>query len=406
VLRFITGKTGGGKSKLAVAMLIDELRYTDRMIFTNLAVELHPWIFNGKPMLGLLHILEREFGETYDAPRRIVFLEQNEIAEFYRHRARRTEDSVERFIVDDHEDGLFHADRTVPGAAYFIDEAHENFPQSEWAKIGKKTMSWASQNRRAGDDGWMMTQEAELVAKPFRRQSLECYWMINHAYFALGPFKRPDVITYQLHITTPPSAGSPPLRSSKIHYRADLLHHCYNTAKGAGVAGKAADVGSKVRGLPFWALPIGILSLAAVFLLGIKGCQKGVRAFVEQGSGIRPSGLAAPVGSNAVAPIGSHSTVVEQLRSSVTMSAPARVAELGVKKTGKSDIPQSPYWVVGYATGINGKLFMLSDGTSFYAKQWTEGALTWYIDGIEFPKSDGRMLPKPVQHPVNRPYAN
>jgi len=410
VLRFITGKTGGGKSKLAMAMLIDELRYTKRMIFTNLAFELQPWIFNGKPMLGLLAILTREFGETFDAEKRIVFLEPDEIQGFYRTRALSRQDEngtvvYDRISVPSHSDGLFHADASTPGTCYFIDEAHEYFQQQEWAKIGKEMMSWASQNRRAGDDCWLLTQEAELVAKPLRRQSLECYWLTNHAHLALGPFKRPDIISYQLHITTPPSAGAPALRTNKIHYRADLLHHTYNTARGAGVSGQGADVGMRVRGLPFWALPVGVLALAALFLLGIKGCQKGVRAFVEKSSGVRPSVQTTAGGvSNSVL---AHAVLDHAAISSsvvVQPASPVRVADLRSEKYGKSQIPQSPYWIVGYATGVNGKMFMLSDGTSFYAKTWSEGALSWYIDGIEFPKSDGRIV-KGVQLPVNRPYS-
>jgi len=403
VLRFITGKTGGGKSKLAMAMLIDELRYTKRMIFTNLAFELQPWIFNGKPMLGLLAILMREFGETFDAEKRIVFLQPDEIQGFYRIRALAGTDEngspfAHRLSVPSHPDGLFHADCNTPGTCYFIDEAHEYFQQQEWAKIGKEMMSWASQNRRAGDDCWLLTQEAELVAKPLRRQSLECYWLTNHAHLALGPFKRPDIISYQLHITTPPSAGAPPLRTNKIHYRADLLHHTYNTARGAGVSGQVADVGMRVRGLPFWALPVGVLALAALFLLGIKGCQKGVRAFVESSSGVRAPGPLPVPPSNSLA---SHSVFLDH--SPVPVLAQSSSQRRLSPPAGAQEIPQSPYWVVGYATGVNGKMFMLSDGTSFYAKKWTEGPLTWYIDGIEFPKSDGRIV-KGVQSPVNRPY--
>lgn len=315
MLRFITGQTGGGKTKFATALVIDELRETDRPIVLSMALRLHPWV-NGKgtPYPGLLHILESVYGSTFDAERRIYFLSEPEIPRFFAVRLRIPSDPSEPrevVTIPTHESGRWVFDAKamgVGGCCFIIDEAHEYFRQSDWAKIGTETQSWASQNRRSGDDAWLLTQQAELVAKPFRRQSLECYWMVNLAYKQLGWFRREDRIKYYLHVNTPPNPSDKPLRTGGLTYPRGRLEACYDTAGGAGVRGACADIGKRAKGLSMGWIPILFVGVVALLVMALSGCRT---ALENKLSGKKSKPGAAPVAVVAAPPApsgpGSHS---------------------------------------------------------------------------------------------------
>lgn len=314
MLRFVVGKTGGGKTIFAVAEVIRILRETDHYIITNLALRLHPWCRQEKrgkvvasvPQRGLLAVLLELFGETYNAERRIVFLKDDaEISRFWAVRMTTAEEperinvpqppvsvsaegvEIRRWVFDG---------QAWRGAVYIIDEGHEYFPAPAWKALQGEGQSWASQNRRSGDEALILTQCPELVALPFRRQSLECYTMVNHAYRTFGPFRHPEVIRYSVHLNTPPNPGETCMRSGSIGLPRKLVQEAYDTASGAGVFGSTADVGRRAKGLPWhsmvWFL-LGILGLSVVLF---SGCRAGIsRLLVRRLPGAPVGGVGAPV---------------------------------------------------------------------------------------------------------------
>jgi len=283
MIRFVCGETGSGKTKSLTGIMIDELQNTNRVIVHCAPFELQPWV-NAKGIAypGLLETLDREFGDTFDAKRRLVELtDEAQIKQFWRCRPHIPEEPTEPTQViwlPEISDGRFRIDgREHRGVCYIILEAHEWFPASAWTQMEKSgALSWASQNRRAGDDAWIETQFPEQVAKPFRRQSVRCRIMTNHVYLNIGPFRQPDVITYKEYRATPPDKTDPPLKGGKIEWKRGLLEACYDTGKGAGVAGTVADIGGRAKGLHWSLLPGSLFALFCIACLSLAGCRHAI----------------------------------------------------------------------------------------------------------------------------------
>lgn len=312
MIRFVVGKTGGGKSQFLVSKLIDELRSSRRGIVTSLAIELGPWVNKkGVAYPGLLKTLEMVYGDTFDAVRRIYVLKDEEIAYFWRVRVRVPEDAdLPREVItvaaaarDQDGRSRWFQGPDVPGCWYAIGEAHEHFSAETWKNLVGEGQSWASQNRRGGDDAWIETQDAELVAKPLRRQSLECYTMINHAYRALGPFRQPDVISYRIHVNTPPRESEPCLRMGRIDLPREKLWGCYDTARGGSVHGGSADIGKRAAGINWKAIPALLVGFFIVACVGLVGCEALVKRAISGPDFQKLKGAASFRMTNLVAPV-------------------------------------------------------------------------------------------------------
>jgi len=220
MIRFISGKPGAGKTLYAVLRLVDELRMTNRAVVTNMAIELHPWVDGGGvPRLGLLQSLQKEFGSTFDAEDRLYLLSDEQVKRFYAWRPE-VDDGVIRFrelpLDGPQRQARFKLTKGVPGVAYFIDEAHEFFASRDWQETGKETLSWASQQRRAGDDAWLLTQVVGNVEKQLRGVSQECVWLVNHRLQSLAMFRQPDMLSYRVFSSTPPAPSEHWLTAGKV----------------------------------------------------------------------------------------------------------------------------------------------------------------------------------------------
>jgi len=339
-IRFIGGLPGGGKTAFAVSKLIEELRETKRPIVTNMALKLQPWVDGaGKPRAGLLGILRQRFGQTFDAERRIYLLGDQEVKRFFAVRPlvpvedwRRTKvlrlkprvggKEVEPGSEQAAKDGRFSLEKKHPGVCYFIDEAHEFFAAREWARTGKECLSWASQQRRAGDDCWLISQVVENVEKQLRGVSQECWWFVKHSFLRWSIFRHPGIITYSCYAGTPPRPQESCLHSGKIHYNQEDVRSSYDTASGVGVSGSSADIGKRAKGLNIWLVPILFVALMVGLGFGVQYVQgyglrkaRAVMGAAERGS-VRRSAPLGPTSAPpaAVARSGVPSNVEDLLR--------------------------------------------------------------------------------------------
>jgi len=364
---------------LSVGFLIDELRYTSRGIITNFALKLHPWIdAKGKPRKGLLRVMAELFGEDYNAVNRIYFLPQDSITRFFGVRLRVSDDPSEPTAVEMvpiSPDKLWHFDGKLwKGACYFIDEAHEYFKQADWQLIGSETQSWASQNRRTGDDAWLLTQDAELVAKPFRRQSLECYYVTNRGHMSFGPFRQPNVISYGLYMSTPPKPMEPALRHGRLTYSRDILQEVYDTAGGAGVHGGSADIGFRAKGLHWsWIIAFFVIGFCAI-CLGLYGCNKATNAAVS-------SAFSGSAKSNAVSLFPVAISNLSAVHNDSTPASPNRFLAVRDRvRDGQSVLPK----VSGWTQGTQGYAVAFSDGVIVLAKSFVEEGRFVFVDGVRY----------------------
>jgi len=253
-----------------VSKIWDELRFGKRMIFTNVEFRLEPWIFRGRAMRGLAHVLLSRYGSDFNVKQRLVYLPQSSVQHFFRHRARfdARDLLVERTVLPAREDKLFALDEDL-GAMYIIDEAHEYFSQRDWTGVGSEAISWASQNRRAGDDCWLLSQSPLNVAVSFRRQCVECWVMANLHMRRFWKFRQADKIVYSVFLETPPGKSDIPMYRGELSFDRADLEESYDTTAGASVSGGAGDVGERREGIPWKWLKLGIAGVAVLAAVAV-----------------------------------------------------------------------------------------------------------------------------------------
>jgi len=276
MIRFIGGKQGGGKSRVAVGRLVEELRASNRFIVTNLALEFVPWVDGGKKARkGLINSLQEKYGDDFDAMQRIVLIDDSDVHRFFRCRPRVNPGTGVREIhwIPECSDGRFRMDENCAGVCYIIDEAHEFFPAHEWEKVRVGCLSWGTQARRAGDEVYFLSQIIGNVAKPLRGLAQECLWVVNHRHLSLGWFRQFDKISIKSYATAPPAASDAPLYDTTLRDDREWIYGVYNTSKGVGVRGRQADIGQRARGIHWtWSVAfVAAFILAVIFVFnGIK----------------------------------------------------------------------------------------------------------------------------------------
>jgi len=385
VIRFVGGKPGGGKTLFAVSNLVEELRNTTRFIVTNCAIEMEPWVDGaGEPRKGLKRSMEDTYGSDFDCEKRIILIDDSQVYRFYAVRpVEDAEGNVEVKIIPPSEDNRFRlrvegGKVNVSGCAYFIDEAHEFFASRDWQKTGKELLSWASQQRRAGDDAWFLTQVIENVEKQLRGVSQECYWLVNHRLLRAMMFRQPDMLTYKLYAKTPPGTNESYLAKSKVTIDREFIYGVYNTAKGVGVSGRQADIGVRAKGL-HWSW---LFAFAGVLVLAVIAFRQG--AVLGIGKLTQIEGVKKPFVSNAPPSAAS----LHSMLSAVTTVARKEVETLAkeTRPAAAEAKPELQPYVVAAMTskepgGDASGALMFNDGTMVSAKKIVEVWKGYSADG-------------------------
>ena len=397
MIRFIGGKPGGGKSLRCALQVVEELRTSNRFIVTNAAIEMYPWV-DGKGVArkGLLRSLQDKYGEDLDCERRLVFLDDKEVKWFMRCRPYLDETGivVKRFI-EASEDGRFNLQAPNPrredirdgmrGVCYVIDEAHEYFSSRDWQitqKYGKEVLSWSSQNRRAGDDAWFLTQVIGNVEKQLRGTSQECIWLVNHRLQSLGVFRQPDVLSYRVYSSTPPAPSDTALCKGRLQCDRQWVYGIYNTARAASVSGSSADIGQRAKGLHWSWIFAFVAGLALVAIYARKAIELGIRKVV---------GIEVAHPSNSVPmQVGSHVSEAGAVRSlQPVVTAPVVPPSPQVPPPPPSFHAEP--WVVAEAIGEKICLRM-SDGEEIVGTNWTRVWHGWAVDGHFYSTTPGSNL--------------
>lgn len=280
-VKFISGKPGGGKSYYALTIVIHELRTTNRMIVTNLAINL--------PVLCAY--LQDKFGKDFYARWRIRFIDHQEAAEFFRFYGYgpdlKDKITVQEFDTDrgkgtrkllDYSprakvpEAIGFPDVTPPfrpngGVLYVLDEVHEFFNARRWQTTGDEALHYLSQHRKLGDDVICISQSINNIDKQFRSVGQDYTYVRNHAKEALPMFhglvRSVRAFHRQTYLEPYTGTGSTlGVQEDKWFTLDPKLAECYNTAAGVGVQGAGADTKEKRSGLPPWA-PLILLALGA-----------------------------------------------------------------------------------------------------------------------------------------------
>jgi len=303
-ISFVVGKPGGGKGLYGMQLLIDELVKGQRPIVTNLAIRLLPWVSaDGKPQGGLLAYLQRKYGQTFEAERRIFLITDEQCGEFYRYRPDAASGLlVECAVLEKDKNGATVSYDTAPaiargGVVYLIDEAWKFWSAREWATNGKGIQFYTAQHRKLGDDFLIVTQSSKQVDTAVRMLSQDFHVVRNHGKERFGLFRQPGMFSVQVY-SEPPTPSTQPMTRTVFRLDAAGIGGSYDTSAGVGLTGKAvADLGERKKGLPWWLLVVAGVAVV-VFLANVPtlfgkiiagGVGKGVKAFKTNGGTNAPA---------------------------------------------------------------------------------------------------------------------
>ncbi len=282
-LYFICGKVGAGKSYRGMVSILDQLLHDDRLIVTNLPVNLaalQDFLSKRFPAQDICLVDHRRPalpGEEADAdgmvfqPSRIRILDEGELAEFYRvrHQEANNVPRLEREkgsrnpVCLDFSQWLKGGRFSGQGVIYHLDELQLFYNVRKYADAPDEFPFYLSQHRKLGDDIYVYTQQPQNVDKMFRSFTQEFIYVVNIGKKRVGPFAAPKIFRFAAY--PEPFSGQPgQICQYSGYFRMDYeLAATYNTAAGIGIEAAKADVGSKVKGWD-WRLILLVPFLVAI----------------------------------------------------------------------------------------------------------------------------------------------
>lgn len=343
MIEFILGKTGSGKSYLALRRVADFLvESDDGYVVTNLAIN-----------LGALNAyLKKEYPDREpDVCGRVRLLSEQEARQFYLHRE--VGNDIEAVSKEDEKALKFPAFEAAANRSqlvlYVIDEAHIFFDAREWANVGATLNFFASQHRKFRSDVIFITQFLDQVEKRLRQHSTKFTECVNYGMRKFTLWKLPSVFRTLETYKAPPC----PVESSGTRRMNKELADCYDTTAGVGVSGGRKPEKIRRKGLPFWTLLAGAAALVVVFWfapdLFVKGITKAVSADVK----IAPAPMPAPARAD------------QKQASNVKIEAPVATYTAPSVGPGREMVfqPSPKMQVRGWAVRGNGKaVVQMADG--------------------------------------------
>lgn len=371
MIEFFIGKTGGGKSYLALREIAQFLaNHPDGYVVTNLSIQ-----------IGKLNALlkRRHPAIEPDVVGRVRLLTDLETRQFYLHRERGNdlapvskEDERELRFPD-----FNGAARRSCQVLYVVDEAHIFFDAREWANVGLTLNFFASQHRKFRCDVIFITQFLDQVEKRLRNHSTQFRECQNWGMRRLAWWKLPSVFRVRLTYKAPPC----PPEHTETHRIDPELAECYDTTAGVGVVGGFKPDEKRRKGLPFWTLPAAV----AVGLFGLGFSPEIIGWYVRRAAG--------DADRAAVVSAGGVPSVVAREDSAAVASPPPPPSTPSTPTTAAPTVDGSPVVrVVGYAARSDRALVWLSDGRVLTESHpafggidrrgtgvWVDGRFAWMV---------------------------
>lgn len=257
-IHFISGKPGGGKTLYSVRLILDELLYGDRMILTNVPLN-----------VGRLNeYIQTQTSKVVDVVGRVWVLSDEEAAKFWTLRpdgVRIKQLSKEAWQRGDLPS---YAEVKDHGVMYVLDEIHNYFGARQWAETGRDVIFYLSQHRKLGDTVVCITQAIGNVDKQFRSVTQDFTFIRNLGKEKYGKFRLPQLFIRKSY-SSPPTDTTEPMETGTFRLDVSGLASCYDSAAGVGIHGKMADRNERKSGLPFWAyfVAVGLLVLFLFYFL-------------------------------------------------------------------------------------------------------------------------------------------
>jgi len=298
------GQPGAGKSFGALqSKLVDELIYGDRLIVTNLPVDLgrlNAWCQKNHPWW------------TEDINQRVRIVTEDDTATFYCFRTV----GMPPLECPDREASL--AGKHVAyqpgdkGVMYIIDEAHIKFDAREWKDAGPELTFYCSQHRKMNDDVTFITQHPDMLNNRLRMLAQQ-YWSFNNHGMEklLTYFRKPSFFTVEIHRKMPTGLNPPPAEETRRYKLNKSLADCYDTSAGVGITGQRKPEQKAKGGINVLWILIPLLVGAYVLAKIPDGAAYGVSKMLEPGKidkgkpdeaqGVPPSPMGGPTKPEHVA---------------------------------------------------------------------------------------------------------
>jgi len=268
-VKLVTGEPGAGKTLYVMRALMDTITRTAAPIVTNMPIKVEPWMFGGKPMMGLRSYLEQRYGDTFDIDSRLRFITDEECAEFYSHRGFGIDVEVVRNAKGDPVELDIQKASEGEGVCYVIDECWKFFGARDGQTTGAALTFYAKQHRKLGDDVWLCTHDYKDVDTAIRRVVEQTILMRNHGRMRIGWFRQPRYFTAEHYAKIPSGVGSQ-MNTDRFTLDVEGLCQCYDTSAGVGLAGGvAADTKAKKSGMHFgWLIALVVVIVVVLVMVG------------------------------------------------------------------------------------------------------------------------------------------
>ena len=247
MIEFLLGKTGSGKSYLALKRAAEFLREwgDDGIIRTNLAI--HTGRLNA--------YLKKHYPDIEpDVVGRVFFLEDQQVRQFFLYRE--PGNTLEMTSKEEQQNLHFPdfeaaSDKAGKHVLYIIDEAHLFFDSREWQNVGLTLNFFCSQHRKFRSDIIFVTQFLDQVEKRLRNHATLFTECVNYGVRRLMLWKMPKLFrTYET--PKPPPYPAEYKGTCRMDFE---LADCYDTTAGVGAKGGRPPEKKRQKGLPFWTFP-------------------------------------------------------------------------------------------------------------------------------------------------------
>jgi len=259
-VHFISGKPGGGKTLYSLKLIIEELVYGSRPIFTNIPIHA------GR----LSEYLQEKFpNKQIDLLTRLVLLDDDtQTPRFWT--VRPGCPTIPVLTPGEWSQGKKPVYENIQdsGVFYAIDEIHNFFNARAWQETGRDVLFYLSQHRKLGDTVVCITQAIGNVDKQFRSVTQDFTYLRNLNKERMGLFRLPAVFVRRT-FGSPATDTSQPMETGTFTLDVSGIASCYNTAQGVSIHGKVADLKEKKTGLSIWWFVIGLPAILMAIVFGV-----------------------------------------------------------------------------------------------------------------------------------------
>lgn len=319
MIKFVTGKPGGGKTLRVMQLLFNYLEHDDRPIVTNLPLH-----------LDRIQEYTDKRGWGIDVEERILILDDDALqaiheqgrnrnlalSQFYRFRSKdvfmplwEPGDILDWSHLYKDADGV---ETGYKGTVFIVDEIHKLWPSRSYGKTDTRVFEYLAEHRHLGDEVIFISQHLAQVDKQIRILGQDFEVMRNRGKEKYAWFAGPKVFRRSVYLRPPTgSTMDQPAEVNTFRLNKEQAE-CYETSAQGG----QADKGQTAKGIPYpilWGGLIGAALLVWLLVTKLPSILLGTTDLDDELSKPKQEVTAAPT---------------NQLISAPTKAAPQKVSEV------------------------------------------------------------------------------